>query len=651
MRGKSNGFKIFLMAILLILPIVLGALIGLLVSEQVPTAEPQQTEPTSKNLSLSQQEVTFNIGSARTLTADVADASGSYIFQWTTSDKSIVSVKKDSEAQNSCQLTAEGEGSATVTASIIDITKFKVVESVSCVVNVTDEQIDFGVDEVIISLDKGNTAEVEAVAPDGGEITWLSEDESIATAADGVITAHKAGQVYLTARSGNVESKLLVKVYNSFFTLEEVKIVTAGKSDTIAVDGSISGNAVWASGDDRVATVDGNGVVRGVRTGMTTVTAESETDGLTSTCVVIVKSGSDKPVQLGAGTKSAAAKDPGNWFYLCESEEVSVSAVPVFDNGVICADITAIGDSGSNFFYLRYQPDEIGDVIYSTTIYIYSDTDHVPVQINGTDYELMAGLNRIEMEYTSAEPKDGNPYQIKWKGMGQFYVIPVFEEVGRIAKMTLSDEYVILNTTEEKTVSLTATVPSQGSYAIQWASSNEAVATVSDGVVTAVGEGSSMITAQCGPLSAKCLVTVEGETPIAGEELAKGNKSAALEVPGQWFYLKDGKSALYTNPIMDGDGAIHLAIDEIDDANKKYVYLRYQPDHVANYKATITIEFAGAEGANVEIRGGNVGATPITLHNGTNTVEFAFTSDDAAPFQFKFYDAGSYVIHVTLREE
>lgn len=651
MRGKSNGFKIFLMAIVLILPIVLGVLVGLLISDQVPTAEPQQTEPVTNNLSLSQQEVAFNIGSTRTLTATLADASGSYIFQWNTSDKSIVSVKKDSEAQDSCHLTAEGKGSATVTASIIDIKKFKVVESVTCTVNVSDEQIDFGVDEVIISLDQGNTAAVTATAPDGGAITWLSQDESIATAADGVITAHKAGQVWLIARSGNVESKLLVKVYNSFFTLEELKIVSAGQSETIVVEGTISGNTVWTSGDDRVVTVDDNGVVQGVRMGMTTVTATSEADGLTSTCVVIVKSGSDEPIQLGEGKKSAAASDSGHWYYLCESEEVTVSAVPTFDNGVICADITAIGDDGSNFFYLRYQPDDVGDVIYRNTIYIYSSADNVPIQINGTDYELKAGMNRIEMEYTSAEPKDSSPYQIKWKAMGRFYIIPVFEEVGRIAKMTLSDEYVILDTTMYNSVTLTASVPSQGSPVIQWFSSNENVAVVVDGVVTAVGEGNAMITAVCGPLSAKCLVTVEGETPVTGEEIAKGNKTSALETPGQWFYLKDGKSTLYYDPIMTSDGSIHLGIDEIDDENKKYVYLRYQPDKAANYMATITIEFAGADGTNVDVLGGSVGATPITLHNGTNTVEFPFTADSSTPFQFKFHSAGSYVIHVTFREE
>lgn len=651
MRGPSNGWKIFLIAIVLILPIVLGAVIGLLSSEKLPEAPPQQVEPTASNLSLSQNEVIFNIGSTRTLNAAMAGGAGSYIFQWNTSDKSVVSVKKDAEAQDSCQLTAEGEGSAIVTASIIDITKFKVVESVECQVRVIDEHIDFGTDEVIVSLDQGNTALITATAPDGGEITWYSEDEGIATAEGDLITAHQAGQVMLVARSGNVESKLPVRVYNSFFTLEPMKTVNAGQSDAITVEGSISGNAVWSSSDERIATVDANGTVRGVKTGMTTITAESETDGLASSCTVVVKSGGQKPAPLPEGKKSTTAKNPGVWHYLCESELVAVQSTPAMDNGVICVELTEIGDSGSNFFYLRYQPDEIGDVIYRNTTYIYSSEENVPIQINGKDYTLVQGLNRIEMEYTSTEPKDSNPYQIKWKAIGEFYVIPMFEEIAIIEKLVLSSESMVLNTSTETSFTLTGSIPGQGIPEIQWASSNESVATVSEGVVTAVGEGSTMITAVSGNLNAKCLVTVEGETPITGEELSTGNKKTALETPGQWFYLRDGKSTLYTTPIMDSDGKIHLAIDSIDDANKKYVYLRYQPETPANYKATITIDFAGTDGTNVDVLGGNVKATPFTLYNGKNTMELAFTSDDTTPFQFKFYSAGNYVIHVTFREE
>ncbi len=650
-KGASTTGLICLMAIALILPIVVGALSGIAASSLSTDIDPVETQEAALNLSLSESEIAFNIGTTRNLTASMADEAGSYIFQWSSDDKSVVSVKKDAQVQESCQLTAEGEGSATVTLSIIDLSQFKIVESATCAVTVSDDKISFDTDEVVISLDNGNSATVAATAPNGGEIIWSSEDESIATVAGGVITAHKAGQVTIIAQSGNVEGRIAVKIYNSLFTLEELKVVCIGTSGQIAVDGSINGKAAWTSGDDRIATVDENGVVTGVKMGMTTVTATSEEDGLSSTSVVIVKSGADQAIELAEGKKAVAAENPGNWFFLCESDIVTVSAIPTFDNGLIYADIMGIGESGANFFYLRYQPDDIGDVIYQNTTYIYSSADNALVQINGKDHYLKAGLNRIDLEFTSSAPKDGNPYQFKWKAMGQFYILPVFEEISRIEKMTLSAESMLLNTTTNKSAALTATVPGEDSPVIEWISSNEKVATVSDGVITAVGEGSSMITAVCGNFSATCLVTVEGDTPIDGEELSSGNKAAALESPGEWLYLKDGKSTLYGKPIMDSAGSIHLGIESVDEANKKYVYLRYQPETLTTYKATITIEFAGTDGTIVDISGGNAGATPTALHNGVNNIEFTFTGDDSTPLQFKFYSMGSYVINVTLSEK
>ena len=653
MNGLVKALIICLVAILLIVPIGIGAWSGLTGSNDGGADNSSQGNggETDLALTLSDSEVAFNIGTTKTLTASIAVESKSYIFLWDTTDKNVVSIRKSSETQNVCEVTATGAGEATVTVSIIDVSKFKIVDSVTCKFTVIDTSINFSVDEVVISLDNGNSATVSATAPENGEITWSSMDESIVTVENGVITAHKAGTTYIVARSGDIEGKLLVKVYNSVFTLEQFKLLAVGTEGKVAVDGTIGEGVEWTSADSRIATVDANGMISGVKAGMTTLTATSTSDGYSTSCVVIVKNGDAEAKELASGKKAAAAQDPGNWYFLCESTIVTVDSIPTIDNGLIHANITGIGTSGANFFYLRYQVDDVGDVTYKNTLYIYSSVDNAHLQLNGKDNYLKAGLNRIEIEYTSATMKAGDPYQLKFRSTGDFYILPIFEEISRVEKMIMSDDHITLDTGLNKTFTLTATVPGQENPTIEWVSSNESVATVENGVVTAVGEGNTMITAISGNLTATCMVTVAGLEPIDGEELPSGKKSDVLNNPGVWYCLADGKSKLYTDTIMDTDGNIHLGIETTDTANKKYVYLRYQPETEGTYKVTVTIEFAGADGTQLDISGGTASLLTATLKNGTNTIEFTFTSDNSTPFQFKFYAPGSYVVNVEMTEE
>ena len=67
-----------------------------------------------------------------------------------------------------------------------------------------------------------------------------------------------------------------------------------------------------------------------------------------------------------------------------------------------------------------------------------------------------------------------------------------------------------LSLVEGETATLTATVkPAYTTDTVEWTSSDESVATVDDGVVTAVGPGTAIITAAAGGFSDICAVTVE----------------------------------------------------------------------------------------------------------------------------------------------
>lgn len=78
--------------------------------------------------------------------------------------------------------------------------------------------------------------------------------------------------------------------------------------------------------------------------------------------------------------------------------------------------------------------------------------------------------------------------------------------------ITLSANAIAFESTTD-TQTLTATVtPSNTTDSVIWSSDNTDIATVSDGIITPIADGSCIITATCGTQSATCSVTIRGIT-------------------------------------------------------------------------------------------------------------------------------------------
>lgn len=118
--------------------------------------------------------------------------------------------------------------------------------------------------------------------------------------------------------------------------------------------------------------------------------------------------------------------------------------------------------------------------------------------------------------------------------------IDINEEVEiPVESITLNQNTLTLE--EGETAELTAAVtPSNATnVAVTWVSSNEAVATVENGIVTAVAEGDCTITASVGDVSAVCAVIVTPWT-IADDAIASGEyKENGSDIT--WVIDKDGK--------------------------------------------------------------------------------------------------------------
>ncbi len=85
------------------------------------------------------------------------------------------------------------------------------------------------------------------------------------------------------------------------------------------------------------------------------------------------------------------------------------------------------------------------------------------------------------------------------------------------------------------TITLTATVSPENATepAVTWSSDNTAVATVEDGVVTAVSVGEAVITAKAGEMTAECKVTVEIVTGLSSILSENDGAVEVYDIAGQ----------------------------------------------------------------------------------------------------------------------
>ena len=127
-------------------------------------------------------------------------------------------------------------------------------------------------------------------------VTWSSNNEAVATVADGVVTAVASGNAVITVTTTEgsftatcnitvitpVTGVTLDKETESLFVGE-----TATLTATVAPADADDKNITWTSSDAKVATV-ANGVVTAVGAGSATITVKTVDGGFTATCTVTV---------------------------------------------------------------------------------------------------------------------------------------------------------------------------------------------------------------------------------------------------------------------------------------------------------------------------------------------------------------------------
>ena len=130
--------------------------------------------------------------------------------------------------------------------------------------------------------------------------------------------------------------------------------------------------------------------------------------------------------------------------------------------------------------------------------------------------------------------------------------------------ITLSANAIVFEgTTETQTLTAIAT-PSDTTDSIIWSVDDSTIATVSDGVVTPIANGSCVITATCGTQSAICSVTISGITESGGE-----SENLLNGIPFKIAFI-NGNTGAYTTESADGSA---VACEDYIEINPNNSYL------------------------------------------------------------------------------
>ncbi len=455
----------------------------------------------AESIALNKTELKMEVGQKEKLTAVIApDNATDKTVVWISGNDTIVTAEDG-------VITAVGAGIATITA------KTGNNKTAECKVTVTLPETpgdsDKEVSSVTLSASKAELAVGEeltltaSILPEDAKdksITWRSSNDAVATVKDGVVKAVAPGTVNITASASNGKTaKCVVAVKENGsggpdeaeadsvtlnrneieLTVDEEFTLTASVLPENAKDKTIT----WSSSDNTKATVK-DGVVKAVGEGTAFITA-STSNGKTAKCTVTVKA------KTTTGDK-------------IEVESVTISQS---EAELIVGDTLALTAS--------VLPEDATD---KTIIWSTSD-DKVATVSGGTVTAVSDGTAVITASSANEKTAECTVTVKKQKE----------KEVESVAFETMAKEMTV---GEEFTLNATVLPEDAEDKTLTWSSSKENVATVDEGKVRAISEGTTTITAEAkNGKKAECLITVGPESSDPKVERVEiSRQTAELEI-------------------------------------------------------------------------------------------------------------------------
>ena len=389
---------------------------------------------------------------------------GDKVLTWSSSNTSVARVSEGTA-------TAVGKGTAIITATSRDGAK-----TATAKVTVDDGTValeSISLKTTKLSMNTGEKAILYAVY-NPSDVTdkvlyWTSSNENVAKVSEGNVTAVGKGTAIITAtsRDGAKTATCEVTVDGGAVTLESLSLKTTnvtmkpGESTTIYAvynPSNVTDKVLyWSSSNTNVARVS-EGNVTAVGKGTATITATSRDGNKTASCQVTVEDGTVKLTSLTLKS---------NMEILTKGENTTIYAV--------------------------YNPSNVTDKV----LYWSSSNTNVARVSEGNVTAVGNGVATI-----TARSRDGNKTAS--------CQIVVVDKNTQMQNITLKTTNASMKTGESTTIYATYNPSNVTDKVIYWVSSDEKVARVSEGTVTAIGEGTATITAitKDGGKIATCEITV-----------------------------------------------------------------------------------------------------------------------------------------------
>lgn len=485
---------------------------------------------------------------------------------WSSSDSSVASVDKNGNIK------ALSYGSTTIKAILPSGI------SAICLVNVVDKSIDvesIDINKSEASIYVGDYITLNAnINPSNATdktIIWSSSNNKVASVDNGIVKGINAGSVNITAETSNGKksiSKIIVKnktIENISFENKsiELELNKGVKLNPIVTPSGINETKLtWSTSNDKIASVDNSGYIKGVKVGEATITVKTSNNKKADIKVVVKENDIPaKSISLDVNSKTIKVDEsfdikaillPSNTTIKTVVWTSSNPSVARVVNGNVVgvsegqATITAQTGNGLNakcnvFVEPANREVESINILSFNGIKIeVGDSKKVGVSIypfNATNRELTWSSSDDSIftvnNGTITAKKAGSAILTVKSSNGKFDTqkVIVNNKPIEVESITLNKTSISINKGETANLIPTVNPSNATDQSVKWSTSDKKIVSVNNGVITGIGSGEATITAKSSNgKTVSCKVTVvDKNIDVEGISLNTTQASLVIE--------------------------------------------------------------------------------------------------------------------------